>query len=236
MMETSEGWADLPLAQEPVLPEEIEQELADLAKGVLQPKLNFASLRKKTLDLALAELGFQRLGSGYCRELDGFMVAIDITRHNANRALCFDLGFHPMPMWDAASHSDWPVLTAPFRGTIAGPGGASWWKHGLEEVRACEVLQAAADFLRKALLPELREIVAFCETASPSQLSDAPVWLSGAFSGEATFARYRHVAGRSAEAAEFARAALARLPAPGPLAHLQAPSPIETEMRRLADG
>lgn len=235
MTMASSDWRDLPLADQPYLPDEIQLELEELAQGILPPKVNFARLRKSILDPALLDLGFRKQGNGFCREIDPFMASLELMRDKSNRSFRIDLGFHPLAMWDPAMHGEWPATTSMFRGDINFPGGLCWWKHGLDEAAARVVLQAAAGYLRAELLPVLQQVVDFCESATPSQLADAPVWLSVMLSDETCFARYRKAAGRKDEAAEFARAALACMPQHGPLAHLQPPEPIELEMRRIAE-
>lgn len=228
-------WRNLPLADRPVTDEEIQQELEDLTKGILPPKLNFTRLRKAILDPVLLELGFREHDIGFCRELDAFMVSIEIMRDKSNRSFRIDLGFHPLALWDRATHGDRPATASLFRGGISFPGGMCWWKHGLDEAVTREVLLATASYLRAELMPGLRQVVDFCETATPSRLVDMPAWLFPPMSDAVSFARYRQAAGRKAEAAGFARAALDAMPPPGPLAHLQPPRPIELEMRLLAD-
>lgn len=235
MTTASTDWRDLPLADQPFLSDEIQQEIEDLAKGILPPNLNFARLRKSILDPVLTDLGFRRQGTGFCREMDAIMASLEVTRDKSNRSFRIDLGFQPLAMWDPAAHGEWPASASLFLGWIAFPGGLCWWKHGLDEAATRAVLQTAANYLRAELLPGLQQVVAFCETATPSRFVDMPTWLFPPMSGEASFARYRHAAGREDEAAEFARAALAAMPAPGPLAHLQPPRPIELEMRRMAE-
>lgn len=231
----SPDWLDLPLADQPVSDEEIQLELEDLAKGIVPPKVDFARLRKSILDPALLDLGFQRQGKGFCREIDAFMGSLEVMRDKSNRAFRIDLGFHPLAMWDPAVHGEWPATTSLFRGSITFPGGLCWWKHGLDEAETRAVLQTAANYLRVELMAGLQQVVAFCESASPSLLAEMPLWLDPLMSDAVCFARYRQAAGRKAEAAEFARVALAAMPPPGPLAHLQPPRPIELEMRRLAE-
>ncbi|QIG53385.1 hypothetical protein G6N82_03790 [Altererythrobacter sp. BO-6] len=227
-------WRDLLLAGQPLSDEDIQLELEDLAKEIVPPKVDFARLRKSILYPALLDLGFQRQGTGFCREIGAFMASLEVIRDKSNRAFRIDLGFHPLAIWDPAANGEWPATTSLLRGSITFPGGLCWWKHGLDEAATRAVLQAAASYLRTELLLGLEQVVAFCESASPSQLADIPPWLDPLISDAVCFARYRHAAGRKVEAAEFAQAALAAMPPPGPLAHLQPPRPIELEMRRLA--
>ncbi|MGQ7828616.1 hypothetical protein [Altererythrobacter sp. Z27] len=236
MTAASTDWSDLPLADQPVSENDILQDLEDLGKGIVPPKLNFASLRKSILEPALFELGFHRQGIGYCKEFDAFIASIEIMRSKDNRAFRIDLGLQPAAMWNPAAHGEWPATASMFRGDINFPDGLCWWKHGLDEAVTRTVLHAAAGYLRAELLPGLQQMADFCEAAKPPQLADAPAWLSLAMSDEVSFARYRHAAGRKAEAAEFARAALAQMPQPGPLTPLQSPRPVELEMRDLAEG
>ena len=79
----------LPVEELPCLPSEIEQELADLARGVLPPKLNFAPLRKAAVDRALAELGFAPPRTSWVLDIRGFRVAFELSWDKANRAFCF---------------------------------------------------------------------------------------------------------------------------------------------------
>lgn len=225
----------LPVEEAPCLSNEIEQELADLARGVLPPKLNFAPLRKATVDRALAELGFARLGTSWVLDLCDFRVAVDVFRDKSNRSFCLDLGLQPLILWDHAVHSDYPAHAALFRGRVTLDGNRCWWKHGLDRDRAMEVLAIAADFLRSQLLSELNDLIAFCDSAMPEQLASPPRWLDPFCCDSIAFARYRHAAGRAAEAGAFARAALERMRDDSLVARLRPPAPVELEMRMIAE-
>lgn len=225
----------LPVEELPCLPSEIEQELADLARGVLPPKLNFAPLRKATVDRALAELGFAPLGTSWVLHLRGFRVAIELFRDKANRAFCFDLGLQPLILWNHAAHAAYPVLAAMFRGRIMVDGNRCWWKHDLERDKAKEVLAIAGDYLRSRLVGELDLLIDFLDNAAPEQLPSPPLWLDPLFCDAIVFARYRQAAGRLPEAAAFARQALTRIGAETPPGGFRPPSPIEPEMRALVE-
>lgn len=225
----------LPVEEVAYLPNEIQQELADLARGALPPKLSFAPLRKVTVDQALAELGFARMGTSWTLDIRSFRVAIEVFRDKSNRAFSFNLGLQPLILWDHATHSDYPALAALFRGRITLEGNRCWWKHGLDHDRASEVLAIAADFLRTQLLAELNDLIDFCESATPDQLASAPLWLDWLSCGFVPFARYRHAVGRCAEASAFASIALERMRDDTPLGRLRPPSPVELEMRAIAE-
>lgn len=224
----------LPVEELPFLPSEIEQELADLARGVLPPKLNFPPLRKATVDRALADLGFATLGTSWVLDIRGFRVAVELFRDKANRAFCFDLGLQPLNLWDDAVHASYPAHAAMFRGRIMPEDNRCWWKHGLDRDRSKEVLTIAADYLRSRLLAELDQLVDFLDSAAPDQLSSPPLWLDPLFCDAIVFARYRHAEGRLPEAAAFARQALAAMGNNPPPAGFRPPSPVELEMRALA--
>jgi hypothetical protein len=106
MTTDSKDWRDLPPADQPFLPDEIQQEIEALAKGILPPRLNFARFRKAILDPVLLELGFWRQGIGFCREIDAFMVSLQLMRDKSNRAFRIDLGFQPLAMWDPAANGE----------------------------------------------------------------------------------------------------------------------------------
>lgn len=225
----------LPVEELPYLPSEIEQELADLARGVLPPKLNFAPLRKATVDRALAELGFAPLRTSWVRDIGDFRVAIEVFRDKANRAFRFDLGLQPLILWDDAVHAHYPVQTALFRGRVMLDGNRCWWKHGLERDRTKEVLAIAADFLRSELLAGLHGLIDFCNSATPDQLAGPPCGLDCSVGESASFARYRHAAGRQPEAAAFARTWLEAMRDDSPTGLLRPPSPVALEMRAILE-
>jgi hypothetical protein len=225
----------LPVEEEPYLWAEIEQEMADLARGVLPPKLKFAPLRKATIDRALAELGFTQLGTSWVHDLRGFRVAVEVVRDKANRSFCIDLGLQPLTLWDDAANSAYPAHAALFRGRVTLEGNRSWWKNGLEPDRAKEVLAIAADFIRSQLLTEVDDLIDYCDSAMPGQLASPPRWLDPFCRDSIAFAQYRHAAGRAAEAGAFARAALERMRDDSLVARLRPPSPVELEMRVIAE-
>jgi hypothetical protein len=226
----------LPVEEAAYLLTEIEQEMADLARGVLPPKFKFAPLRKATIDRALAELGFTQLGASWVLDLRGFRVAVEVFRDKSNRSFCIDLGLQPLTLWDDAAHSAYPAHAALFRGRVTLEGNRSWWKHGLDADRAKEVLAIAAEFIGSQLLTEVDNLIDYCDSATPELLASPPRWLDPLGCGPAAFARYRHAAGRAAEAAAFAHVVLERLRDDTPLGRLKPTSPIELEMRSLAEG
>ena len=228
-------WQHLPVEEAACLPNEIEQELADLARGVLPPKLNFAPLRKATVDRALAELGLTRLGTAWALDIRGFRVALDLFRDKSNRAFSIDLGLQPLILWDDAIHANHPTQSAMFRGRVMLDGGRCWWRHDLDRERAIEVLAMASDFLRSRLLIELNDLTDFCDRATPEHLASPPQWLDPLWCDPISFARYRLAAGRQAEAIAFARIALARMGDDSPLGRLRPLSPIELEMRAIVE-
>lgn len=229
-------WSGLPLADRPVTDEEIQRELADLAKGIVPPKSRFADLRKAILDPALFELGFGKQGNGFVRQSGGFTAAMEIARDKGGRAFRIDLGLQPAAMGKSPAFEECPATSAPFRGHVGYPGGLCWWKHGLDEAATRHVLTIAADFLKAELDDRLLQMMEFCETATPANVAHPPVWLDPLMVDEVVFARYRKASGRDAEAQDFARAALAKLPPAGPLAHLDPPRPLEVELRSIAEG
>ena len=225
----------LPVEEAAYLWAEIEQEMADLARGVLPPKLKFAPLRKATIDRALVELGFTQLGTSWVLDLRGFRVAVEVFRDKSNRSFCIDLGLQPLTLWDDAAHSAYPAHAALFRGRVTLDGNRCWWKHGLDPDRAQEVLTIAADFIRSQLLTKVDDLIDYCDSAMPGQLASPPRWLDPFCRDSIAFARYRHAAGRAAEAGAFARAALERMRDDSLVARLRPPSPVELEMRLIAE-
>lgn len=225
----------LPVEELAYLPAEIERELADLARGILPPKLNFSPLRQATLDRALAELGFARLGASWVLDIGDFRVAIEVFRDKANRAFSFDLGLQPLILWDGAVHGNYPVQTALFRGRVMLEGNRCWWKHGLERDRAKQVFAIAAEFLRSELLAGLHGLIEFCDSATPDQLAASPLWLDCSVGECASFARYRHAVGRQPEAAAFARTWLEAMRDNSPPGLSHPPSPVALEMRAILE-
>jgi hypothetical protein len=211
------------------------QELADIAKGIFPPNLKFGPLRKATIDKALLELQFQRLGTSFVRDLNAFNVSIELMRTKDNKGFSIDVGLHPLVMWDEAVHADYPLLRAPFRGRVELPGRRNLWRHALDEANAREVLSAAAGYLRANLISELEKLIDYCDTATPASLSELPPWLGSFFRHEAEFARFRMKAGREAEAKAFAAAFLEANDDPSPLARLREPRPVDLEMRRILE-